>query len=152
LLTGWRRHFFVYTIPVYEEKSQNTNNKNQRKNTNSKSQDPNSKHWNLVFVFWNLICLPIVPLLDRKGSTGKPLLKTFYNRSRKAIVKSETNMQNESGSRLCRVYKILVMGESRERLVFHPCIIWMRVISDPPAKYRSTASIITPPAARIIIL
>jgi hypothetical protein len=31
-----------------------------------------------------LKCLPIVPLLDRKGSTGKPLLKTFYNRSRKA--------------------------------------------------------------------
>jgi hypothetical protein len=106
----------------------------------------------LVLGSWNLICLPIVPLLDRKGSTGKPLLKTFYNRSRKAIVKSETNMQNESGSRLCRVYKILVMGESRERLVFRPCIIWMRVISDPPAKYRSTASIITLPAARIIIL
>jgi hypothetical protein len=44
------------------------------------------------------------------------------------------------------------LGESRERLVFHPCIIRIGVFSDPPAKYRSTEPMITPPAARIIIL
>lgn len=44
------------------------------------------------------------------------------------------------------------LGESRERLVIHPCIIRAGVVTDPPAKYRSTEPMITPPAARIIIL
>jgi hypothetical protein len=44
------------------------------------------------------------------------------------------------------------LRESRERLVFQPCIIRGGVFTDPPAKYRSTEPMITPPAARIIIL
>lgn len=30
------------------------------------------------------------------------------------------------------------LRESRERLVFHPCIIRVGVVTDPPAKYRCT--------------